>query len=82
MSKPSTCPENPDRYRSTKLDPYRETIEARLSDHTELSAARLFREVREAGYPGGYGQVKRYVRKAKQEILDGPRENPNGQRPG
>ena len=68
--------------RPTKLDPYRETIEARLADYPQLPATRLFRELREAGYPGGYGQVKRYVRKAKQEILGGRRENPNGQRPG
>ena len=45
-----------------RLDPYKEIIDARLAEYPELSAVRLFDEVRAAGYPGGYGQVKRYVR--------------------
>lgn len=57
--------------RPTLLDPYKEMIEGRLSDFPQLSAARLFREVREAGYPGGYEQVKRYVRLTKDEIAEG-----------
>lgn len=47
--------------RPSILDPYKETIRRRLSETPQLSSARLFREVRSAGYPGGYGQVKRYV---------------------
>ena len=46
----------------SKLDPFREIIRTRLADYPELSAVRLFEEVKMAGYPGGYGQVKRYVR--------------------
>ena len=52
----------PRRRRSSKLDPYKEIIDARLAEYPELSAVRLFDEVRAAGYSGGYGQVKRYVR--------------------
>ena len=48
--------------RPSILDPYTETIDARLADYPELSAARLFREVRAAGYTGSYGRVKMYVR--------------------
>ena len=46
----------------SKLDPFKEIIRTRLADYPELSAVRLFEEVKVAGYPGGYGQVKRYVR--------------------
>ena len=60
--------------RPTLLDPYKETIDARLSDYPQLTAVRLFREIREAGYPGAYGQVKRYVRLKKDEIAERQRE--------
>ncbi len=40
-------------------------IEARLAQYPELSAARLFEEVRAAGCPGGYDQVKRHVREVR-----------------
>lgn len=66
--------------RPTLLDPYKEMIEGRLSDFPQLSAARLFREVREAGYPGGYEQVKRYVRLTKDEIAEGENEGPRGRK--
>ena len=46
----------------SKLDPFKEIIRTRLADYPELSAVRLFDELKAAGYPGGYGQVKRYVR--------------------
>lgn len=58
--------------RPTQLDPYKETIDARLAEFPQLNAARLFREVKEAGYPGGYGQVKRYVRKKRRAALPPP----------
>ncbi len=47
------------------LDPYKEIIQVRLSAYPELSAVRLFRELRESGYPGGYDVVKRYVREVR-----------------
>ncbi len=49
----------------SKLDPYKGIIDTRLADYPRLSAVRLFNEVRAAGYPGGYGQVKRYVRRVR-----------------
>ena len=64
--------------RPTLLDPYTETIDARLSDYPQLTAVRLFREIRAAGYSGGYGQVKRYVRMKKDEIAERQRETASG----
>lgn len=55
----------------SKLDPWKPKIYARLAELPELSAARLFREVKADGYPGGYGQVKRYVRRVREAILNG-----------
>ena len=55
----------PRRRRPSKLDPYKEIIEVRLAEYPELSAVRLFEEVRAAGYRGGYGQVKRHVREVR-----------------
>jgi len=48
--------------RPLKLDPYKAIVRTRLVEYPRMSAVRLFEEVRAAGYPGGYGQVKRYVR--------------------
>ena len=45
-----------------KLDPYTAIIDSRLEEFPELSAKRLFDEVRTAGYPGGYTRVRDYVR--------------------
>lgn len=48
-----------------KIDPYKAIILSRLGEYPELSATRLFNEVRAAGYPGGYTQVKEYVRQVR-----------------
>jgi len=57
--------------RPSKLDPWKARIEARLTEFPQLAAAKLFREVRADGYPGGYGQVKRYVKQVRRKILNG-----------
>ena len=49
--------------RPSILDPYKEHIDTRLAELPDLAATGLFREIRELGYEGGYGTVKRYVRK-------------------
>lgn len=46
----------------TKLDRYKAIIETRLAAFPELSAVRLFDEIRAAGYAGRYTQVKVFVR--------------------
>lgn len=48
-----------------KLDPYKGIIEARLEAFPRLTAQRLFEEIQAAGYPGGYTQVKDYVREVR-----------------
>ena len=63
-------PEEPAQYGPrrpvlSKLDPYKTIIDARLGEYPKLTATRLYREVRKAGYGGGYGQVKRYVRRVR-----------------
>jgi transposase len=45
-----------------KIDPYTGIIASRLAEYPELTAKRLFDEIRAAGYPGSYTQVKVYVR--------------------
>jgi len=47
------------------LDPYKEIVRVRLFAYPELSAVRLFRELRESGYSGSYDVVKRYVREVR-----------------
>lgn len=58
--------------RVSKLDPYKGVIDARLAEWPELSAVRLFDEVRAAGYAGGYDQVKRYVREVRPGVPEEP----------
>ena len=48
-----------------KIDPYCGIIHSRLEAFPELSAERVYRELRAAGYEGGYTQVKEYVRKER-----------------
>ena len=48
-----------------KLDPYKGIIDDRLREFPQLSARRLFDEIRAAGYPGGYGRVNEYVRRVR-----------------
>lgn len=50
---------------ATRLDPYKGIIQARLEAFPLLSAQRLFEEVRAAGYPGGYTQLKEHVRQVR-----------------
>ncbi len=57
--------------RSTKIDPYKIYIERRLADYPELTAARLFMEIQEDGYPGSYGSVGRHVREVRQRVRNG-----------
>lgn len=47
------------------IDPYKGIIQERLDAFPLLTAMRLFEEIRGAGYPGGYTQVKAYVREVR-----------------
>jgi len=55
--------------RATKLDPFKSSIALMLSEHP-YSARQIFQRLVADGYPGGYTQVKRYVRQIR------PREMP------
>ena len=55
----------PRRAAASKLDSYRALIDARLAEYPQLSATRLFDEIRAAGYEGGYTLVKAYVRRTR-----------------
>jgi transposase len=56
---------------TTKLEPYKALIGARLEVYPLLSATRLFDEVRKAGYAGGYSQLTSYLRGVRpQPIVD------------
>ena len=48
-----------------KIDPFRDLIDARLTEFPKLTATRLFDELRAAGYAGGYTQLKEYVRQVR-----------------
>ena len=55
-----------------KLAPYEAIIDARLETFPELSAVRLFEEVRQAGYPGGLSQLRCYVRRVRPHPAEEP----------
>lgn len=58
--------EGPPRYRrrpqASKLDPYKDYLRLRLAEFPELSAKRLYAEVRALGYRGGISILKDFTR--------------------
>ena len=58
--------------RASKLDCFKEIIAVRLAAYPQLSAVRLFDEVKAAGYTGGYDQVKRHVRAVRPRPAEEP----------
>lgn len=69
--------DDPPRYatrsqRSSKLDPFKVYIRARLSVYPELSAVRLLEEIQANGYEGGYTQLADFVRRARSRPLPEP----------
>jgi len=61
LSAPTPPSPQPRTGTSSKLDPFKEYIQQRISDHP-LSAARIYREIREQGFTGKYTIVKDYIR--------------------
>ena len=51
--------------RRTLLAPYEAILAARLATYPELSAVRLYDEIRAAGYAGGITQVRAYVARVR-----------------
>ena len=59
---------------ATKLDRYRDILVSRLGEfYPDLTAVRLFEEIKAAGYAGGYTQVEEYVRKVRPSSARGAR---------
>lgn len=50
---------------SRKIDQYTGIIATRPEEFPELTAQRLFEEIRASGYSGGYAQVKEYVHQVR-----------------
>src|SRR5690606_23240047 len=53
------------RSRPTKLEAFKPIIDTRLESYPDLSAVRLFDEVKAAGYSGGLTQLKLYVARVR-----------------
>jgi len=51
--------------RQTKLDEHRAKVGELLERYPQITAQRVFEELVQAGYEGGYGPVKRYVRRIR-----------------
>ena len=68
----STSPPRRASPRSTQLDPYQPIITARLASYPELSAVRIYEEIRAAGYPGGITQVREYVARVRPQPAPDP----------
>src|SRR5205823_10519792 len=51
--------------RQTKLDDFQAKVTQLLQRYPEITAQRIFEELKEGGYDGGYTQVKGYVRKVR-----------------
>lgn len=49
----------------SELDPFKEYIVQRLTEHPELTSVRLFFELQEKGFKGGVAQLRRYTSKVR-----------------
>ncbi|MDB4917697.1 MAG: Transposase [Gemmatimonadetes bacterium] len=58
--------------RATQLDSFHPIITARLEAYPELSAVRIYDELRAAGYPGGITQVREYVARVRPQPAPDP----------
>jgi transposase/DNA-binding transcriptional MerR regulator len=51
--------------RPSQLDPYQEQIDALLARYSKITATRVFEELRQSGYSGGYSIVRDRIRKQR-----------------
>ena len=56
------------RSRKSMIEPFLNHIRERLHDYPQLTAKRLFREIRNQGYPGSYRTVRRYVGQLRRQL--------------
>ena len=57
--------------RAQLLDPYRSYLRERVTAYPGLRGARLLREIRALGYPGGYSQLTAYLRTVRPPLQPG-----------
>ena len=62
MEAPAYTPRPP---RATVIQPYAEFLRQRVTAYPGLTAQRLFRELKELGYAGGYTMVKVFLREVR-----------------
>ena len=85
LRSPGVPKEEPRRKRPSKLDPYTDHIDTRLSEGLDNCVV-LLRELRSLGYSGGYTILKDYVQprcrppaaSGDDEVRDGPRRAGTG----
>jgi transposase len=58
-------PKPPPAARPSKLDRYRDRVVELLRRYPDITAQRVFEELRAVGFPGGYTAVKKYMRKVR-----------------
>jgi len=69
----TALPPPPDRLpRPQKIDAFREKVADLIARYPEITAQRIFEELRAVGYDGGYTQVKAHVRKARKKARPTP----------
>ena len=64
-SEPDETARVPRKARSSKLDRYRDHLHRRVTDHPQLCATRLLREIRALGYTGGISILRDYLRQIR-----------------
>jgi len=64
--------EEPPRYRtvnrSSKLDPYKDYVKARLKEVPEITVQRILREIKDKGYSGAYSILSDFIRPLREEV--------------
>jgi transposase len=58
-------PKSRHKMRISKVDPYRAQVDQLLNTYPDITAQRVFEEIRQAGFDGGYWSVKVLVRKIR-----------------
>lgn len=68
----SALPPKPQRVRPSKLDAFRPQIDALIKTYSDITAQRVFEELRGKGFVGGYTGVKDLVRRMRPRPLPEP----------
>ena len=66
LAAPSYAPRKP---RPRRLEPYEDYLARKIGDSPDLSGRRLFREIQELGYEGGYTAVADYLHAVRPDAV-------------